>query len=152
VSTVINSHLVMYTTQLDVKGNYYTVVLPKITALCERPTEKAKGKGVPLQAWTGPQGSRRLRLPEFLDSQHMKAVRSSDLRTGRLYPHEIFLVLITVRVWVDPRATVRPEELCQCNRGLPAGSAVPQPNAPPRAPARKLNVSWLLTPNIWKWN
>jgi hypothetical protein len=24
-----------------------------------------KGKAVPLQAWTGPQGSRRLRLPDF---------------------------------------------------------------------------------------
>jgi hypothetical protein len=24
-----------------------------------------KGKAVPLQAWTGPEGSRRLRLPDF---------------------------------------------------------------------------------------
>jgi len=24
-----------------------------------------KGKGLPLQAWTGPEGSRRLRLPDF---------------------------------------------------------------------------------------
>jgi len=24
---------------------------------------KAKGKAIPLQAWTGPEGSRRLRLP-----------------------------------------------------------------------------------------
>jgi hypothetical protein len=24
-----------------------------------------KGKAIPLQAWTGPQGSRRLRLPDF---------------------------------------------------------------------------------------
>ena len=26
---------------------------------------KCKGKAVPLQAWTGPEGSRRLRLPDF---------------------------------------------------------------------------------------
>jgi len=26
---------------------------------------KAKGKAIPLQAWTGPEGSRRLRLPGF---------------------------------------------------------------------------------------
>jgi hypothetical protein len=26
---------------------------------------KGKGKAVPLQAWTGPQGSRRSRLPDF---------------------------------------------------------------------------------------
>jgi len=25
----------------------------------------AKGKGIPLQTWTGPEGSRRLRLPDF---------------------------------------------------------------------------------------
>ena len=27
--------------------------------------EVKKGKAVPLQAWTGPEGSRRLRLPNF---------------------------------------------------------------------------------------
>jgi len=26
---------------------------------------KGKGKAIPLQAWTGPKGSRRLRLPDF---------------------------------------------------------------------------------------
>jgi len=26
---------------------------------------KVKGKAIPLQAWTGPQGSRRFRLPDF---------------------------------------------------------------------------------------
>jgi len=25
-----------------------------------------KGKAIPLQAWTGPEGSRRLRLPDFM--------------------------------------------------------------------------------------
>jgi len=26
---------------------------------------KGKGKAIPLQTWTGPDGSRRLRLPDF---------------------------------------------------------------------------------------
>ena len=28
-------------------------------------TVKGKGKAIPLQTWTGPKGSRRLRLPDF---------------------------------------------------------------------------------------
>jgi hypothetical protein len=48
-------------------------------------TGRKEGKTIPTEAWTGPEGSRKLRLPEFLDNRHMKAVSLSALRTGHLY-------------------------------------------------------------------
>ena len=46
---------------------------------------KGRGKANQLQVWRGPEGSRRFRLPEFVDKQQMKVVRLSVLRTGCLY-------------------------------------------------------------------
>ena len=57
---------------------------------------KVKGKAVSLQAWSGPEGSRKLRFPDFLTTAQDDG-RLSALLTGRFYPQEILLVLISVR-------------------------------------------------------
>jgi hypothetical protein len=44
-----------------------------------------QGRAILIQTWTGPEGSRRLMMPEFLDSRHMNLARLSALRTGRFY-------------------------------------------------------------------
>jgi len=67
-----------------------------------------KGKAVPLQAWNGPEGSRKLRFPDFMTAtQDSRKVVSLTHR--HFLPQEILLVLIYVRDWVDPRTIVRSE-------------------------------------------
>jgi hypothetical protein len=60
-------------------------------------SSEGKGKAFPLQALERPLGFQEVEAPEFLHNRHMKVVRLSALCTGRLYPQEGFLVLISVR-------------------------------------------------------
>jgi len=46
---------------LSVKLRYVLVIIPNYIQV----QHIIKGKAIPLQAWTGPEGSRRLRLQDF---------------------------------------------------------------------------------------
>ena len=74
---------------------------------------KGKGKAIPLRS------EQALRVPGIWG---LKSSRQSAHECGKyvslthrppLPPQEIFLVLISVRGWFDPRTTVRPAGICQ---------------------------------------
>jgi hypothetical protein len=57
-----------------------------------------KGKAVPLQAWSGPEGSKKLRFPDYMTTaQYGGKVVSLTYRPP--VPQEMPLVLISVRGW-----------------------------------------------------
>jgi hypothetical protein len=63
----------------------------------------SKDTAVPLHAWTGPYGCSSLRLPEILESRHTKVASLSTVHIGHRDPQEIYLVLFSVSVLVDPQ-------------------------------------------------
>jgi len=61
---------------------HFAIILHPHDIRSQERTTLVRGKAISLQTWTGPEGSRRLSLPDF-DNRHMRMVRLSSLR---LYP------------------------------------------------------------------
>jgi len=97
----------------SVKGTGYplyspvspSLPLPRVT-LCHHISTGVYNK--PCTGLDSVWGLQEFEAPRFHYKRHMKVVRFSALHTGHLYP-----ALISVRDWVDPRITMRPEGLCQ---------------------------------------
>jgi len=67
----------------------FTVLMPNIFQC------NYKGKAVPLQAWSAPEGSSKLRFPDFI-TMAQDGGRFVSLTHRPLYPQEMLLVLISV--------------------------------------------------------
>ena len=91
----------------------------------------------------GSRGFQEVENPRFQDSRHMKVLRLSGLGTGRLYPPEKipgthFCQRLSrpqghrVAEWIMSMKNSN-EPIGNRTSDLPACSAVPHPNAPPRA-------------------
>jgi hypothetical protein len=55
-----------------------------------------RGKAVPLQAWSGPEGSRKLRFPDYMTTAQDDG-KVVSLMHRPPYPQEMLLVLISDR-------------------------------------------------------
>ena len=98
---------------------------------------KGKGETVPLQAWTDPERSRKLRFPDFVTRHRMvvgcqpNAPAAFTLRKCSWY--SFLLEAECDRKYFTSMKNSN-DTTANRTRDLSAGSAVPQPNAPPRAP------------------
>jgi hypothetical protein len=77
-------------------GQIKCLRLLQISELESKPTISYKGKAVPLQTWSGPEVSRKLRLPNFMKTAQ-DGGKVISLTHRPPLPQEIHLVLISAR-------------------------------------------------------
>jgi hypothetical protein len=66
VLTDCNVHLEAFCRLSLSPTNVKHIYVNNILYIASTPKGKGKGKAVPLQAWSGPEGSRKLRFPDYM--------------------------------------------------------------------------------------
>jgi hypothetical protein len=106
--------------------------------LTARPNNTCKGKAIPLQAWAGPEGSSRLRLPDFKTISTFRWYVRQPYAPAAFTPPGIIPGTLS-----QPQGLVRPKDYVIKNssdtignqtRDPPACSTAPKSNAPLRTP------------------
>ena len=100
------------------------------------------GKAIPLQVWTGPEGSRRLRLPDYKTIGHeggrvVSHTRRPPLPSGNI-PGNGFCSRLSQHQGHSAAGKItsmkNSNDISNRTRDLPACRTVPQPPVPPRTP------------------
>jgi hypothetical protein len=78
-----------------------------LLTVCAYKHNKGKGKAIPVQAYSGPGGLRKLGFP-YIDTWYMKVVRVLALCTEKYSWYSLLL-----EAELTPRAIVWPEGFCQ---------------------------------------
>jgi hypothetical protein len=97
-------NIIKFCYSISLKRLFFLVVC--VRWLCLRkiyPSYKSKGKANPLQVYTGPEGSSKLKLPNFRTIGIRKRQVCQPYGPAVSTPQEIPLLFNSVRGWVDPR-------------------------------------------------
>jgi hypothetical protein len=106
------------------------------------------GTAIHVQAWTGPEFSRRMRIPDFKTICTWKWQGCQTYTPVAFITQGIFPVLISVRDWFDPRAIVWPEGLCRWRNSMESTGIDSTTFRVPPVLGTNIVVKWHIVPAL----